>query len=186
MSKEVEHGEAVVAVEPGGGHAAGSPNVVDPSAQLSVLTWATFGVLFWLLHKTVWKPLLRSLENRETTIRTALDEAKKANAKLVETEAQCRKLAEQAELRSRETIAAAKVAAEAVRKDIERAARAEADSLLESTKAELRAAVENARRQLRKDSADLACRIAEEILRKKLDAAGDRRLADEYLEQLGK
>ena len=51
--------------------------LVQPDPGLFIWTILTFLVLLGLLAKFAWKPLLQALERRQTTMRKALDDAKR-------------------------------------------------------------------------------------------------------------
>ena len=53
---------------------------LDPG--LFVWTIITFMVLFFVLAKFAWKPLMKMLQEREEMIRDSLDDAEKAKAEL--------------------------------------------------------------------------------------------------------
>ncbi len=75
--------------------------------SMVLLTWIAFLIAAVLLGKFLWKPILRFLEERETEIKTSLEDAAKA-----------RKAAAEADEKAAQTIA-----------DAEQAARAKADAL---------------------------------------------------------
>ena len=52
--------------------------LIQPEPGLAIWTVVTFLLLVFVLGKYAWKPLLAMLAEREQTIRTALDEARKA------------------------------------------------------------------------------------------------------------
>lgn len=77
------------------------------SHEMVILTWLAFIVAAVVLKKVLWKPLLALIENRETSIQSALSDAEKARRDvasagdtgkkiLADAEAQARNLAEQA------------------------------------------------------------------------------------------
>ncbi|MCP4931762.1 MAG: ATP synthase F0 subunit B, partial [Candidatus Marinimicrobia bacterium] len=58
------------------------PSAPNPLVQLDpglfIWTIITFLVLFFVLAKFAWKPLLKMLQDREDMIRSSLDDAEKA------------------------------------------------------------------------------------------------------------
>ena len=86
--------------------------------------------------------------------------------------------------KSEETVTAAKQDAERVRATMIEEARTESKKIVDQgvrrIEAERRAAVA----QIRRDTADLAIRAAEQILKKNLDGTEQRRIVDDFLKEL--
>ena len=53
-------------------------DLVTPDVGLLFWTFISFAVLFFLLKKFAWKPIVGTVNNREQSIREALDAAEKA------------------------------------------------------------------------------------------------------------
>lgn len=119
---EVEHTEHTVAVP-------GIPepiqklptDVMQVSGQMLLLTWLTFGIAAFCLHKLLWKPILCAVEGREKAVGDALDSAALARKELVETESRKRLTVEQAaeEARAMAEQSAREAAAMMARADLE-------------------------------------------------------------------
>src|ERR1035438_4612974 len=56
--------------------------LLSPSYGLIVWTLAAFLIVLFLLKKFAWKPILKSLQEREDSIQNALDTAKKAREEM--------------------------------------------------------------------------------------------------------
>ena len=56
--------------------------LLSPSYGLIVWTLAAFLIVLYLLKKLAWKPILKSLNDREQSIQSAIDEAKKAREEM--------------------------------------------------------------------------------------------------------
>ena len=60
----------------------GSASIPNPLVQLDpglfIWTILTFLILFYVLAKFAWKPLLTALESRENTIKSSFEDAEKA------------------------------------------------------------------------------------------------------------
>ncbi|NND51937.1 MAG: F0F1 ATP synthase subunit B, partial [Flavobacteriaceae bacterium] len=52
--------------------------------EIGLIFWTTiaFGVLFFVLSKYAWNPILKSVNDRESSIKDALDEAEKARLEM--------------------------------------------------------------------------------------------------------
>ena len=56
--------------------------MLTPEVGLIFWTTLAFGVLFFVLTKYAWKPILNSVNERESSIKDALDEAEKARLEM--------------------------------------------------------------------------------------------------------
>ena len=98
--------------------------LLDPHAGLFIWTIITFIVVLLVLKRTVWKPLLGALDERETRIREALEGADRARQEAQASLEEHQKLLAGAEAEARQVIAEARDAAEKVRQGIVEEARA--------------------------------------------------------------
>lgn len=149
-------------------------------------TLVTFFCAAWVLRRVAWRPILTRVEEREKSLQGSLDAAKHERA-----EAE-RLLGEQ-----KAAIATARrEASEMVRKNAEDVERLRADLLAkaraqaEELKADAKRAIEDEKvkavAEVKGVAADLAVQIAEKLLGEALDADKQKKLAQQYLESLGK
>ena len=149
-------------------------------------TLVTFFLAAWVLRKVAWGPILKRVEDREKSLQGSLDAAKHERA-----EAE-RLLGEQ-----KAAIATARrEASEMVRKNAEDVERLRADLLAkaraqaEELKADAKRAIDDEKvkaiAEVKGVAADLAVQIAEKLLGEHLDADKQRKLAQQYVESLGK
>jgi len=158
--------------------------IMDLNPGLSLWTAITFLVLIGVLWKFAFGPITRMLAERETTIRDAIDSARK------EREEAERMLAQQKEALIKAQRDAAELAKrnqqemENFRTQLTAQARKEADDLV----ATARKAIGEERRlavaQLRAEVADLAVAAASRIVKSSLDEKAQRQLVDEYIKDL--
>ena len=101
------------------------------------LQTVNFAVLVWLLHRFLYKPMLRMIDARKAAVQKQYDEAKvvedKAKADLAKIEAERAGIAAEREAALKATAAQAQGAAEARRAQAER----EAQALLEAARKSL-------------------------------------------------
>ena len=150
------------------------PDFLAPEQSLIILTWITFILMAVVLHKVAWKPVLRVLEERESSIRRALDDAATARKSLEELETKGQKIMADAEAKGREIMAGARSEAEMVTQKIQADAANQAKAMVQDAQREIAGAVEQARQSLRADTARLAVDISERILRERLDPEAGR------------
>ncbi len=164
------------------GEKAGDP--FDLRLDLGLWSIVVFLGLFFLLKRFAWGPILQGLQQREATIRDAVEEAKTARAeteraradferKLAEAHAEIPKLLEEARR-------------DAQRLSDEMRARAQAD--IQTERQRLRREIDLARDQALQEiwgqSAQLATLISAKAIRREVSPDDHRRLVDEALVEL--
>ncbi len=152
--------------------------------ELGLIFWqiVVFGILFFLLSKFAWKPIINSLKERDQSIDDALQMAAKTRQEMAELKSGNEKLVAEAKAERDGIIKDAKVAAdnmiaEAKAAAIE-AARIENDKARVAFENEKQAAIA----MLRKEAASLTIGVAEKVLRKELsDKASQEKLVSEFI-----
>src|SRR5258705_7198384 len=104
--------------------------LVQPDPGLYIWTILTFLVLVVLLAKFAWRPLLEALDNRQNSIRAALDDARKAKQELEGIHAESAELLAQARTEASEIVSRSRSDADRFREEMKDKARAEAASLM--------------------------------------------------------
>jgi F-type H+-transporting ATPase subunit b len=162
--------------------AAGGNTDLNPG--LTLWTAITFLFLLIVLSRFAWGPIVKMLNDRERTIRDAIESAKKERA-----EAE-RMLAEQKDALARAQREAAELArrnqqeVEALRQELTTRARKEADDLIASARQQVAEEVSKARAELKAQVADLAIDAAGRLVKANLDEKAQRKLVEEYIAQL--
>jgi F-type H+-transporting ATPase subunit b len=156
----------------------------DINPGLMVWTVATFVVLLIVLSKFAWKPLLKSLKDREDTIRQALEMAEKARSDAGELLKQNEKNLAKAEDEYQKIIREGKAFAEKLKEEVVAKAHQQAQREVQQAKEEIQRDVDAAKQQLRTEVADLAIQAAGKILDETLDAQKHKKIVDNFLNQL--
>ncbi len=151
---------------------------------LMIWTVVTFVFTFVALRLIAWKPLLGALDEREGRIRESLEKAEQAKAEAERAIEENRANMEASLRRSQELVAEARQEAEQMRARAREEAREEARKILDEGRRQLEAERRVAMEELRREAAGLAIRAAEHLLRRNLGDADNRRLVDDFLEQL--
>src|SRR6516164_9450905 len=119
-----------------------------------------FGILVWLLHRFLYKPVLTMIDARKAEVRRQFDAAKdveeKAKAQLAAVEAERAGMAAEREAALKAAVAQAQDMAEARRAQAERDARALIDSAHRTLASEREQALDEARRLALDLGADFA------------------------------
>lgn len=156
--------------------------VINPG--LLIWTLVIFNSLFLVLRRFAWKPILSVAEERENTIRVALDEARRRQAEAEELMRRQEEELAEARSQARETLAKNREAVDRFRKEMETRTREESEAFLVRAREAIRREREDAVEALRSESVDLALATASKLLRQELDDGQDRRLLMEYVEGL--
>jgi F-type H+-transporting ATPase subunit b len=163
---------------------AADPGIIN--LNVTVLIQAiNFLILIFLLSKFLFKPLTKFLADRSAGIEKSLAEARTAHeaaakaqaeyqAKIRETQREIAALREQGQ---REV--------EAERQRLLQASRQEAERLVGQAKAEIVAETKRAKASLREEAAGIALAAAERLLGRAVTGDDQKRLADQYVRELG-
>ncbi|MBI3115337.1 MAG: F0F1 ATP synthase subunit B [Candidatus Kerfeldbacteria bacterium] len=149
--------------------------------RLLIASLVNFALLFFILKKYAYKPILGMLEKREKMVADSVDQSQK-----IEQEFRALQERKEQELRGARA-EATKIIEEAARKadelkhELVRDAKAEAKKLVAQTKAELVAEREALKASVRDEVADLVVDATEKVLGEKLTAAADRKLVERSL-----
>jgi F-type H+-transporting ATPase subunit b len=158
--------------------------IMDLNPGLSLWTAITFLVLIGVLWKFAFGPITRMLAERETTIRDAIDSARKEREEAEKMLAQQKEALVKAQRDAAEVAKRNQQEMEIFRTQLTAQARKEADDLV----AMARKAIGEERRlavtQLRAEVADLAIAAASRIVKSSLDEKTQRQLVDEYIKDL--
>lgn len=151
---------------------------------LMIWTGVTFLLTLVALRLIAWKPILGALDEREGRIRDSLEKAEQAKREAEKAIAENRTNMEESLRRSQELVVEARQEAERVRAQAREEAREEARKIMDEGRRQLEAERRAAVAEIRQETAGLAIRAAEQLLRKNLGQDDNRRLVEEFLEQL--
>lgn len=140
-----------------------------------------FAVLFWVLRRFAYQPMLDFLEQRAARIEQGLTDAEAAKAKLSEMETKEKAVLIEARTEAKHIIAAAEASAK--KRDAERALETEAKvkQLLTEAETKIREEREKAMAGAKEEIGALVMLSVEKILREKVDASKDAELMKKVL-----
>lgn len=160
-----------------------TPSVFNLDAGTSGWTLIIFFILLAVLAKWAFPPILGYAQAREERIQEQLDEAKQARDEAeAALERQRQELAE-ARDEAQAIIAESKQDAEKVRQELLSRAKQEQQEVLDHAKREIEREREQALESIRKEAVELTISAASHLLGKKMDAAEDRRVVQEFLDR---
>ena len=158
--------------------------LITPEPGLIIWQLIFFLLLFFVLAKYAWKPILATLKEREGQIEGALRLAEQTRAEMTQLKANNDKLQAEARADRDQIIKAAKIASDKMINEAKDKAAAEGKRIIEDA----REAINNERNaivaQMKKEVVTLSLDIAEKILRKELsDKPSQEKLVTELVGQ---
>ncbi len=157
---------------------------ISPDVGMMLLTWVTFFLLFAVLQKFAWKPILALLDSREKDLRQSLENADKVQKELSELDETRKEIIAKAESKGQTLLDQSRKAAVEAAKIIERKAREESQIMLENTLREIKDEKEKAQSSLRTESAQIAIALAGKLIEKNLDDKKNRDLVDQFIQEI--
>ena len=158
-------------------------NLID--LRLVVTQILGFLILLWALNKWAFGPLLGVLEARRAKIAGEFAAAERARAEAHEEKARYQQELRGIEARARQRLTEAVAEGQKVAGEIRQQAQAEAARRLERAQDDIARENEKAKERIKEQVIDLALRSAEKVLRQKLDDPAQRRLAGEFIDEVG-
>jgi len=144
-----------------------------------------FLILLWGLRKWAWGPVLGMLETRRQKIAGAFDEAERRKTEALELKAKYEQDLRGIEAQARQRIQQAVTEGQQVAAEIKVQAQADAQERLARAEDEIHREREKAKELLKQHIVGLAVRTAEKILRQNLDDKAQRKLASEFIDEVG-
>lgn len=143
-------------------------NLVKPEFGLIFWMSVTFLIVFFLMKKFAWGPILKMIQEREESIESALNSAQKAKEEMAELQNNNEKLLAEARLEKDKMLKEAREIKETMINDAKEAAQKEAQRIM----AEARNSIQNEKmaaiNELKNQVALMSVDIAEKIIRKDL------------------
>ena len=151
-----------------------------------VWAWVIFGLLFLVLRKFAWKPLLHAVEEREKRIADSLRRAEEVQRAAAEIAARQEAALAEAQAKAKAVLDDARAQAEDYRRREMEKAHGEAGAFLDRAKKEIALEENRARDALRREVVDLTLEAASRVLGRTVTGADERRLAEEAVEEVRK
>jgi F-type H+-transporting ATPase subunit b len=141
--------------------------------ELGLIIWSTlvFCILFFLLAKFAWRPILKAVKDREASIENALNAAEQAKKEMQELSANNEVLLNQARAERDEMLKDARAVKDKMISDAKVTANAEAERIIASAKEAIQHEKLAAITDLKNQVATLSIEIAEKLLKQELSTA---------------
>jgi F-type H+-transporting ATPase subunit b len=158
--------------------------ITDLNPGLTLWTAITFVFLLIVLSKFAWGPIVGMLNERERTIKDAIEAAKKERLEAERLLADQKQSLAHAQREAAELAKRNQQEVEALRQELTERARKEADELVASARRQIQEEIQKARGELKAQVADLAIDAAARLVKANLDEKSQRALVEEYIAQL--
>ena len=151
---------------------------------LYIWTIITFLLLFYVLAKFAWKPLLGMLEERENLIKTSLNNAETARKELEKINLESEAIITKARTDAQSILSDGKAAAEKIKDDTVSKAKEEANKIKEEAKLQIKAEKDKAISDIKKEVVDLSISVAEKLINKNISEQDNSSLIEESLKEI--
>lgn len=146
--------------------------LVTPDFGLLFWMVLSFSIVLFLLGKYAWKPILKSLKDRENSIADALNSAEKAKEQMAQLQSDNEKLIQEARIERDRLIKEARQLKENIIKEAKKQAQVEASKMMQSAREAIQNEKAGALTEIKNQVADLSLSIAEKVLRSELADKG--------------
>ena len=139
------------------------------SSGLFIIQTVIFLALLFLLGKFAWKPILKSINDRETSIVDALNQAKLAKKEMEDLKSDNERIIREAKIERDSILKEAREIKDRIVGEAKDVAKAEGDKIIESAKQTIQSEKNAAMSEIRTQIGALSVNIAESILQKNLE-----------------
>ena len=144
----------------------------------------TFGLVLFVLTKFAWKPILKALKERESSIEDALNSAQKAKLEIQKSQAENQRILDEARLERDKVLKEAQLTANSIINQAKEKALDEAAKQMDSARLSIQSEKNAALTEIRNLVGNLSVDIAEKIVKKELQSdASNKALVQQYLNE---
>ncbi len=163
---------------------AGGGSITDVNLMLFWSTLVLFVLFALIMGRFGWGPLLKVIEDREKSVRDAVEGAQKANADAQALLARHQEMLRDAGREREEIIKKALQEAGRLRDELAGQARTEAEGLVQRAREEIDREMRRALVDIRSQIADLAVDAASKIVVSSLTPTAQKQLVQDFIDQL--
>jgi F-type H+-transporting ATPase subunit b len=159
--------------------------LLTPGTGLIIWQLIVFVLLFLLLSKLAWKPIVASLKEREKSIQDALDTAERARHEMAQLKSENEKLLKEAREERDRILREAREVSIRMKEEAQHDAKKAADKIIEEARAAIGIEKQAALKDIKIQVAMFSLQIAEKLMKKTL--AGDKEqkeLVEGYIKDL--
>jgi F-type H+-transporting ATPase subunit b len=142
-----------------------------------------FGILFFLLGKFLYKPVLKMLDERAEKIRESMELAEATKKEYEQAKAEVQRQIERGRQEAQAIITQATQVGEKLKGESREEAVKQAQTIIDRTRVELAAERDQLVERLRKEFVDISIAAAEKVIQETLDKDKHKKLIEETLQQ---
>ena len=142
--------------------------LVTPDIGLLFWMLVSFGIVFFILKKYAWKPILNMLYEREESIERALKSADEAKMEMEKLQENNERILNEARLESEKIFREAQEIKEKIIDEAREQAVKEKDKIINDARVSIEAEKKAAIKDMRNIAAELSVQVAEKLLRREL------------------
>jgi len=158
--------------------------LIQPGLGLMFWMTVTFGLVLFVLTKFAWKPILKALKERESSIEDALNSAQKAKLEIQKSQAENQRILDEARLERDKVLKEAQLTANSIINQAKEKALDEAAKQMDSARLSIQSEKNAALTEIRNLVGNLSVDIAEKIVKKELQSdASNKALVQQYLNE---
>lgn len=143
--------------------------IIEPGIGLLFWMTLTFVILLFLLAKFAWKPIVNAINDRETSIVDALNQATLARKEMETLKEDNERIIREAKIERDAILKEAREIKDRIVGEAKDVAKAEGDKMIEAAKQTINAEKNAAMADIKTQIGTLSVNIAESILKQKLD-----------------
>ena len=143
-------------------------DLIKPELGLIFWTTLSFVILLFILGKFAWKPILKSVNDRESSIKDALAEAENARKEMQNLQADNERILKEARAEREAMLKEAREVKDKIVSEAKEQAKAEGDKLLEQARTAIESEKKAAMADIKTQVADLSVAIAEKVIKEQL------------------
>lgn len=162
-------------------------NALGINLKILIAQFINFSIFFFVLYKFAYKPMLKFLDDRKQKIEQGLNNAEKANNKLISLEEKEKEIIAQANLegqkQAKKIIAQAKEVGDEKRAQMIQKTKEEIKNIVKKEKENIELEKNNAIKDIKKQTADLVAMSLKKVLNEKIDNKKDMEIIQKALKQ---
>jgi len=155
--------------------------LVTPGLGLMFWMVLVFLIVFFILKKYAWGPILAALNDREKNIDSALKSAERVKIEMAKLQANNEKILAEAYLERDKLIKEARQLKESILDEAKGIAQSEAQKIIEAARKTIESEKKVAIKEIKDQVAELSILVAEKILKEKLSGEANQ---NDYLDKL--
>ena len=162
----------------------GGPNPLDFQVVPMITALLVFGTAFFILSKAVWPRIVKGLDDRDAKIRGEIQAAEEARKRADEALKEYERSLAQAKAEANALVEQTKAEQTRLAADLRTQAEAELTELREGARRNIEAAKRAAVAEIYQEASVLATAVAEKILQRELNDQDQARLVEETLAEI--